>query len=213
VALHPVEPDARDDLDLFVDELELPRGLERREIVGVIGRVGPLVRVHRVQPLEALERVARAREGRDERVAVPPRVPAGVVEVEVRVHDERDVFRSNAALRELAEELRRALDPVDAAELVAHLRARARLDDDDVIRIADEQAAHVHLDAVQCVGGLLLLPEHLRDHAEHRAAIELEGSVAEDVDLEPAQTHGGSMEKWRCGRTATATGIGSARSG
>ena len=213
MALHPVEPDAGDDLHLFVDELELPRRLEGREVVGVIGGVGPLVRVRRIEPFEALERVARARERGDERVTVAAGVAAGVVEVEMRVHDERDVLRLHAALRKLTEELRRALDPVDPAQLVAHFRARAGLDDDDVIRIADEHTVHVQFNAVQRIGDLLLLPEHLRDHAVHRAAVELERSVAEDVDLEPAQAHGGSMEKWRCGRTATAMAIGSARSG
>jgi len=105
------------------------------------------------------------------------------------------------------------LDPDDAALLVAQLRPGAGLDDDDVIGVADEQAAHVQFDAVQRIGDLLLLPEHLRDDPVHRAAVELERSVAEDVDLEPAQTHGGSMEKWRFGRTATAMATGSARSG
>jgi len=62
-----------------------------------------------------------------------------------------------------------------------------------VIRVADEQAVHVHRHAVARVGGLLTLPEHLRDDAEHRAAVETEHTVAEDPHVETANAHEASV--------------------
>jgi len=52
VALDPIEADAGDDLDALVDELELPRGLERREVVGEVRPTRAFVRRVRVDPLD-----------------------------------------------------------------------------------------------------------------------------------------------------------------
>jgi len=68
----------------------------------------------------------------------------------------------------------------------------------DVARtVADEQTVHVHRDAIAVVGGLFLLPQRFRDDAEHRAAVEPEDAVAEDLDLETTDAHESSMEKRR----------------
>jgi len=57
------------------------------------------------------------------------------------------------------------------------------------VRIANEQAVHVHGDTVQLVRGFDLLPEHLRHDTEHRATVETEHAVAEDLDLETTDAH------------------------
>src|SRR5439155_1212908 len=94
-----------------------------------------------------------------------------------------------------------ALDPVEADarkyfdgfgdEL--ELRPGAGLDKDHVIGVADEKAVHVHRHAVALVGLLLPLPEHLRDDAEHRAAVEPEYTVAEDPHVETTDAHEASV--------------------
>src|SRR5438067_784224 len=213
VSLHPVEPDARQDLDGLVDELELPGRLERREVVGEVRGPRALVRLEGIDPLEALEHVARTRERGHNAVAIAPSVAARVVEVQMGVDDERDVVRPDPARRELVQQLWRPLDPVDVPLLVGELRARAGLDEHDVVGVADEHAVHVHRDPIEVVRLLLRVPEDLWNDAEHRAAVDLERAVAEDVDLETAEPHGGSMRKWTFGRTAMATAIASARSG
>src|SRR3954471_24111729 len=45
-------------------------------------------------------------------------------------------------------------------------------------------------DAVQRVGAQLLVPERLRNHAEHGAAVPPVGSVADDGDVESACANG-----------------------
>src|SRR5438067_2279348 len=123
------------------------------------------------------------------------------------------VEREEILRRELVQQLWRPLDPVDVPLLVGELRARAGLDEHDVVGVADEHAVHVHRDPIEVVRLLLRIPEDLRNDAEHRAAVDLERAVAEDVDLETAEPHGGSMRKWTFGRTTMATAIASARSG
>src|SRR6185369_1899348 len=57
------------------------------------------------------------------------------------------------------------------------------------IGVANEQAVHVHRDAIQLVGRFDLLPEHLRHDAEHRATVQTEHAVAEDLHLETTDAH------------------------
>src|SRR4029079_667176 len=84
----------------------------------------------------------------------------------------------------------RAVDPEVLLRALGELRPRARLDDNDVARtVADQQTVHVHRDPVAVVRGLFLLPQRFRDDAEHRAAIEPEDAVAEDLDLETTDAH------------------------
>src|SRR5207245_10076390 len=95
---------------------------------------------------------------------------------------------SHAAFGELVEQARR-LDPEDLALLRGELRAGPGLHDHHVVGVADEEAVHVHRDAIAIVGRLLLLPERLRDDAEHRAAVGLGHAVAEDLHVETADAH------------------------
>jgi ribosomal protein S18 acetylase RimI-like enzyme len=49
------------------------------------------------------------------------------------------------------------------------------------------------LNAIALVGGLLAFPEHLRNDAEHGAAIEAERAVAEDPHIETTNAHEASV--------------------
>src|SRR5678815_3993517 len=106
------------------------------------------------------------------------------------VGDEGDLVGPHPASRELDQQSRLALDAEVALLLVVQLRAGARLHESDVtVTVADEQAVHVHGDTVELVGGFDLLPEHLRHDPEHRATVEAEHAVAEDLDLETTDAH------------------------
>src|SRR6185503_5950341 len=164
--------------------------------------------------LKSLEDVARARERRDDLVGRAVGVPARVIEVQVRVDDERDLVRPHAAARELAEETWRLVDAEVALLLLIELRAGSGLDEHDVRAVADEQAVHVHGHTVQLIRRLLLLPQHLRHDAEHRPAIEAEDAVAEDLHLEAPDLHGSQYgETWRCATSARVTARRCERSG
>src|SRR5258705_2854886 len=116
--------------------------------------------------------------------------------MQMRVHHESDLVRPHAAARELVQEARRVVDPVNLSRALRELPSRAGLDHDDVARtVADEQTGHVHRDAIALVGGPFLLPQGFRDDAEHRAAIDPEDAVAEDLDLEATDAHERQYER------------------
>src|SRR5438477_1114355 len=193
VALHAVEPHARKYFDGLIDELELARNLEGRVVVRQIAAAGSLIRGDRILPLATLEHVARAREGGDDPTVIAVGIPAGVVEVQVRVDDQRYLLGSHAEGLELIQQPRRILDPEYLLLPIGQLRAGAGLDDHRVVGVANEQAVHVHGHAIACVGGLLPLPEILRHDPEHRAAIEAEDAVAEDPNVETTNAHEASV--------------------
>src|SRR5207248_2291686 len=143
-------------LDGFVDELELARGLEGRVVVGEIAAAASLVWRDRVLPLAALEHVARAREGRNDPTIVAIGVAPGVVEMQVRVYDQRHVRRTHAERFQLVEKARRILDPKYFLLPVGELRAGPGLHDHHVVGVADEQAVHVHRRATRdCASSVL----------------------------------------------------------
>src|SRR5438477_1928907 len=193
VALHAVEPHARKYFDGLIDELELARNLEGRVVVRQIAAAGSLIRGDRILPLATLEHVARAREGGDDPTVIAVGVPAGVVEVQVRVDDQRYLLGSHAEGLELIQQPRRILDPEYLLLPIGQLRAGAGLDDHRVVGVANEQAVHVHGHETACVGGLLPLPEILRHDPEHRAAIEAEDAIAEDPNVETTNAHEASV--------------------
>ncbi len=86
--------DAAHDLPLAVHEIEPVLGRDWREVVREIAGRRPLVRVRRVDVFPALHHVAGIRE-REAWLApaLDERVAAAVVEVEVRIDHDPDVFR------------------------------------------------------------------------------------------------------------------------
>jgi len=120
-------------------------------------------------------------DGRGPRVA-RPREPRGMVEVQVREDDMRDVARVDAELRERVDR-GAALEVVHRALAVGPLVAAAGLDEDEpVARRLDEQRAGREGDAVVCVRLDPAGPHRLRDQAEHPAAVEAERAGAERLD-------------------------------
>src|SRR5438067_10066759 len=193
VALHAVEAHARKYFDGLIDELELARGLEGRVVVGEIAAAASLVWRDRVLPLAALEHVARAREGRNDPTIVSIGIAPGVVEMQVRVYDQRHVRRTHAERFQLVEKARRILDPKYFLLPVGELRAGPGLHDHHVVGVADEQAVHVHRHAIAVIGLLLPLPQHLGNDPEHRSAIEAKQPVAEDPNVETTDAHEASV--------------------
>ena len=81
-----------------------PPGLDQRhevvlEVRGLVPRVG----TDRLLVLPPVEVIGGVRKGRDDPVSLPPGGPAGVVEVEVRIDHDVDVFRRDPELVEVAE--------------------------------------------------------------------------------------------------------------
>src|SRR6185437_6442063 len=164
-----------------------------RVVVGKIARTRSLVWRDRVLPLATLKHVARPRKRRDEPLTVAKGVATGVVEVKVRVDHESDVLTFDAEGLQLVEQAGRLIDPEYLSLAFAELRPGARLYEDDVIGVADEQAVHIHAHAIALVRLLLPLPEHLGHDPEHCAAVDAKHAIAEDPHVETADAHEASV--------------------
>ena len=81
------------------------------------------------------------------------------------------------------------IDGVDVVLLLAHLVADARVDEHRLAARADDERTHPEPDPVPRIGGRATLPERLRHHAKHRAAIEREESVGQRQELELTENH------------------------
>jgi hypothetical protein len=106
-----------------------------------------------------------------------------MIEVEMRHRDRGDVVRLYADRGQVLRESLGPLDGVDVPELRVVLRARARIDQDLLTVPFEEETRHPHLDAVPLVGRHGAIPEDLRHHAEHGAAVQAEASARDEVDL------------------------------
>src|SRR6185369_1614134 len=110
--------------------------------------------------------------------------PARVIEVEMRGEHDVDVFRREAGLCERVVEMPGApLDAVSLEELLAFLVAHPGVDDHRPGSTNDERT-HGQANPVPVIGPGLLRPHRLRDHAEHRAAVQAEESIADRYQLE-----------------------------
>ncbi len=104
-----------------------------------------------------------------------------MVEVQVREQDVRDVFGCKARFADGFQQCGVAVRLVVAEKFLTLLVAHARVDQDQAIAVLDQQAAHSPGAEVVGVGGVVFLPKHFRDDAEHGPAIEFEKSGVDYV--------------------------------
>jgi len=123
--------------------------------------------------------VLRFRKRRHESIAAPNRVPSAVIEMEMGVDDDVDVFRGDSGGVEVLEQLGRLL--VDLRHLLRQFVADAGFDQDVLVAGAHEQRIQSCIDAVLRIGHDFLRPHCLRNHAEESSAIEEVGSIETTV--------------------------------
>jgi hypothetical protein len=129
----------------------------------------------------------RARANRGTRAA--PLAPGGaaeVVEVQVRRQHQVDVAGGESDGVERVVEVPGAVEGVDLAGLLPHLVPGAAVHEHASPGRLDEHRPHRQLDPVAIVGPRERFPQGARDHAEHRAAVEPEGSVVQQANLQVA---------------------------
>jgi hypothetical protein len=107
-----------------------------------------------------------------------------VVEVEVGVDYDVDVFGGEAGLVKVVDEL--GVVAVNFALLFGELVADAGFDQDILFAGADEQRVEAGGDAVLFVGLDATLPEDFGNYAEEGAAVEVVGAVGDDAEFEVA---------------------------
>ncbi len=180
-------PHPRHDRRIVVDELQHMVVGQRLVVLGEVAASGPLVRVHRIVELAAPDHVLRAGKPRTHRtIGRPFGESAGMVEMQVRGQHDVDRVHRRAGRRDRMLQVEIALEPVDVGLLGRHLVARSGVDEHGS-RAAYEQAAHRHPNTIALVGGRFLLPECLRNHPEHRPAIEVEKPVGHGHELDVAE--------------------------
>ena len=169
------------DLGVALDDVELPRLRHGQEVVLAVRRAAPLVGMGRVLPLAALDDVAGARERGHDAAALAARVAAGVVEVQVGVHDDVDVLRAQAAGPQAAEEqwwsgrsgTSGPPSPLHLSPIPVSTSMRFPPD-------SISATLRPRVTRFRSSGGSRLLPDDARHDAEHRAAVEGDGAVVKD---------------------------------
>ena len=107
--------------------------------------------------LDAAHQVTRLREGRDPAALDQHRVPANVIDMEVRADDRVDRLAGIACRRQIGEKTR--LEPVPGRDApVLLVVAEAGVDDDPPARRFDDQRMDAHLESAPLVGEIGLQP-------------------------------------------------------
>ena len=114
---------------------------------------------------------------------------AAMVEVEVGEEDVGDVVAVEPERVELCIQVLRSRG-VMAEEFFALLVAHAAVDEHQAVALFDQEGAKGPIAAVALIGGVVLRPERLRDHAEHGAAVQLEQAVGDRVDRHAGKVRG-----------------------
>ena len=123
---------------------------------------------------------------------VQTRVPAAVVEVEMRVDDDVHIFKSDAGG---GEALRRScFASKTARSFSGSLLPMPGFDNDGVLTGTDNDGVEAKLDAVLRIRGCTLLPHGLGHHTEHGSAVEIIGAIGEDGQLEIAERGAGANQ-------------------
>jgi hypothetical protein len=170
----------------WVEQVDLAIGEERIVVGAEVADPIAVVLQATVRELAGSEEVAGVGEGwGDGAVGVEGGVPAAVVEVEVGIEDVGDVFGADAGGGERGGEEFVVL--VDLAHFGREFVAQAGFDDDERGRHADDEGVEAEEDAVLVVGRGAAAPERFGDDAEHGTAVEEEGAVGAESELERAE--------------------------
>jgi len=112
-----------------------------------------------------------------------------MVEVQVADDQVRDVLDAQAGAREhpFGPAVGFA-DRVDVPEFRGHLRPGAAIHEHDGVFGLDQEPAHREVNPVPLIGRVRPLPQRLRNHPEHRSAIESEPTPQQCPDP-PSHRH------------------------
>src|ERR1700733_13538438 len=130
-------------------------------------------------------------------VFLPAGIPAAMIEMQMRIHHNVDIGRSQTVLAQALIE-KGAIDAVNIAEPRVHLVARAGFDQYPPAARVNQQAVHRQRYAISRVSWRLLFPDRLRDHAEHGSAVEQHVAPVNDMEFEFAKLHTRLLERISC---------------
>ena len=183
-------PDAGQQLARAIDQFELAAALEGLPVFRQIA--GPAARVWRIGDIKlaALGIInSVGKRGHDLAASIAARVPADVVEVHVRHDYMRDLLRRHALFRQPVDQRLLAVDGKHLREARIEFIADPRIHQHRSLAGADQQGVQSHQNPVCFIRRLELLPEHLRHHAKHGAAIETKQAVGDQIELYVSKLH------------------------
>src|SRR5487761_396463 len=135
-----------------------------------------------------LHEVTRFRKRRARFTIHNSRIPTAMIEMQMRVDDEVDVFRSYSVRGKLVRKSRRTLEGINLPALLVPFVTRTRFHQIGLSRRAYKQAIHREQNPVPLVGARLLFPHRLWYHAKHRAAVEAQRPVIQHQKFQVPQS-------------------------
>src|SRR2546427_5112390 len=184
-------PQTRHDLVVGLLQLQLPVLLNRPPILWQVACSIALARVFGMFELIARNEVARIGKRRNSiSFFVELRISTRVIEMQMSVNDDRDLFRSYA--RGQAQCICQRSFPRDAIHpttLSRPLLADTRLDQYSLGTRVDKQTIHIHTNTILVVGRTDFRPEIARYNTKHRASIEAKLGVRNNLDAIIAKLH------------------------
>ena len=182
--------DSRRDLHVAVDQLELPRVLQRGDVLHRIG--GPQLGIagHRNFPFEPLHDVLGPRKGRDQLAVGQANSAPRMVKMQMREDDHVDVLGREPFRRQAVDDWITRIGPQQQPLFVAEFGAVARVDQHVLPARLDENAVRRLRDAVVLVDRDHLRPHHLGHDAKHRPPVRTKPPAGNRANGEIAKLHG-----------------------
>src|SRR5437667_305736 len=135
-----------------------------------------------VLPLTCGRVVVRARKGGDNLAIFADGVPSTMVEMQVGVYHNVDIFGSYAGRAQVVQQFGRLT--VDFCHFFRKFVANPGFDQDIFVSCPNKQRVEPGSYAILCIRSDLFRPEYFRDHSEEASAIEKVSSVRDDSKFE-----------------------------
>ena len=168
-----------------IDKRHLPRSDQR---IVVRRQITHLVAVElqvTMRHLTRMSEVTSIRKRRTHRaIRIERRVPPAVIEVQMRVDHHIDLFGTNSSRRQRRRQ--KLLVLVNLLQLRRLLVADAGFDQHRMLARPYDRRVHAQEDTILLIGHDPLLPQRLRDHTEHRTAIQQVCAIRTNRQLELA---------------------------
>lgn len=174
-------------LPVSFDQLELSGSFQRFPRHRAIARPIAFQRLPRVFVLASLDNVTGARERGDEPIALKARVRPRVIEVKVRIDNQRHIVGTDVAGGEGFQKRGGALDRVGLTEFFVPGVADACVYENDITSRANEQAVQGHRDTILVVRREGSFPQNLGYDAEDHPAVEPPAPIADNIEREFAE--------------------------
>src|SRR4029077_17190324 len=169
---------------------------KRVVIITEIGDGIAFVLLARVLPLAFLHVILRVRESGNDFVSLTYGIPSAMIEVQMGVDDDVDIFGRNTRGAEIIQQFSGLTIEVDQA--AGQFIPEAGLNQDSLIAGGHQHGIDASREQVLLVGFFFPFPHDLGDHAKENSAIQVIGTVRDGGEFEIAEREAvhGSVHGW-----------------